>query len=86
MKEGVLGPPTFRANGESVANASYRFVVRKGEQDRLCLFLEPASADLPVLENGTIGLDLREGTSLDDAAEIAGLLNRADVSVTNIEI
>ena len=38
--------------------------------------LEPRYGNLPILENGFLGLDLRPGTSLEEARELAKLLNQ----------
>jgi hypothetical protein len=60
---------------------AYRFVVREAD-GRICVALEPVSADIALLENGALGLDLRPGTTRDDAERFARDLNRFVSGVT----
>lgn len=56
--------------------ANYAFVVKEyDENSPPWIMLEPRGGNLPILEKGFIGLDLRPGTSLEAAQEIAKFLN-----------
>jgi hypothetical protein len=61
--------------------APYRFVAR-GDADAMCIVLRPVHGDLPILEDGMLGLDLRPGTTMDEAEAFRRELNRLVAGVT----
>lgn len=72
--------------------AEYRFTVKEGEASAsgredapISLMLEPMTGELRILSTGFMSLRLCKDTSLDQAQEIAELLNTkiAGVSFTN---
>lgn len=61
----------------------YRFTVKEFESGTPWLMLEPMRGpDLPLPKNAFLGLDLKEGTTLEEAQEIARYLNRQVRSVS----
>lgn len=52
----------------------YVFTVKEGSGGQPWIMFEPATANLPILENGFMGLTLPEGTSYEKAKEIAQYL------------
>jgi hypothetical protein len=64
----------------------HHFTVEDGDGPSHFLRLEPAGAELPVLGLGFLTLNLREGTTPQEAEELASLLNKRVVSTGYTEI
>lgn len=52
-----------------------KFTVKEANGDTRFLCVEPYEPGLSVLQNGSLGMWLKEGTSFDEARELASLLN-----------
>jgi hypothetical protein len=56
--------------------ASYTFTVKEHGDGTPFLMLEPRSENLRLLDRGFLSFDLLEGTSYEQAQEIAGYMSR----------
>jgi len=63
------------------ATVAYRFVVKEAD-GVICIVLEPQGSNLTILESGSLGLDMRLGTTVEDAERFARELNRLVRGVT----
>ena len=66
--------------------AHYVFTVKEYNENQRWIRLENSREDLTPLKHGFIGLDLREGTSYEEAREIAGYLNECIANVTFTDV
>jgi hypothetical protein len=53
-----------------------RFTVKGGDEGQLSLALEPYGESLPILGDGWLWLSLADGTSMEQAQDLARQLNR----------
>ena len=61
--------------------AKFIFTAKEGANREPYLLLAPAGNDLPILDRGFLSFDLPEGTTINQAEEIAAYLNEKIESV-----
>lgn len=54
----------------------FAFVVKESGAGVPWIALEPAGENLPVMGDGNLGIDLIDGATIDDARDVARVLNR----------
>jgi hypothetical protein len=68
--------PDFPMTESKTDRADYRFTVKEyGDGTPWIMFELRRAPDLPVLGDGFLGLDLRPGTSFEEAKRVASFLN-----------
>ena len=67
--------------------ANYVFCVKEYDQDSPpWIMLESQDGNIPILQNGIIGFDLRPGTTFQQAQEIASYLNSHIECLTHTDL
>lgn len=55
--------------------ARFVFVAKESDSGQPWIVAEPRAANLPILQSGTLGFELMDGLSLEDAQTVATYLN-----------